>query len=601
MRRQRRVILAAGAIGIPMFAALSAIAQPLPANPPVPPENPITEPKRLLGKMLFWDEQLSADNTMSCGTCHQMNRNGSDPRRVRQSGPDGILNNPDDIIASPGVVRNDALRDYLRDLKFQLAPQVTGRTSMPVVNAAFASELFWDGRAGGEFRDPDTNAVLIAAGGALENQVIGPPLSSVEMGHDLINWSEVTRKLRAARPMALATNLPADVNAALVGVTNYPELFRRAFGDPQVSAARIAMAIATYERTLIANQTPFDLGTMTPNQQLGLQRLQVNNCTACHGGPLFTGNGFRNIGIRPPAEDNGRQGVTGLAADAGRMKVPSLRNVALKNNFMHNGQFTALGQVFAFYDRRAGAPPQFPQNLDPIFNPPGNVRMPPPDGALVADFLNNALVDPRVANQTFPFDRPTLFTERPTDRPVEVAPGTPGSGGIVPRVITLDPAMVGGTDFRIGLDGALPGATARLMLSLSPPTIDRLIDARSFPAQIVQGTGVGNGAATLHWALKEPVVAQGLPFFVQWVVDDPSAVGGQATSPIIRYTPFCGSVGCTPSCVGDYDNNHFVGAADLFAYITAWFSGDIRADVNGVGGVGTQDIFDFLASWFGGC
>ena len=588
-------VLAAACLATPLFA------QPLPATPPVPPENPITESKRVLGKILFWDEQLSADNTMSCGTCHQMRQAASDNRRVRQAGPDNILNNADDVFASPGVIRNDALRDYLRDLQYQLQPQVTDRTSMPVINIAFAPNLFWDGRAGGEFRDPDTGLVLIAAGGALENQVLGPPTNSVEMGHDQINWATVTAKLAAAKPLSLATGLPADVATALSGVTSYGQLFQNAFGDPTISAARIAMAIATYERTLIANQTPFDQGTLTANQQQGLQRLTVNNCTACHGGPLFTGNGFRNIGLRPPTEDPGRQLVTGLAADLGRMKVPSLRNVALKTSFMHNGQFTTLGQVFGFYDRGPGAPPQNPQNLDPIFNPPGNVRMPPPDGALVADFLTNGLVDPRVRNGTFPFDQPTLASQQAGLRPVQVAPGTAGTGGLVPSVIAADPSFLGNTAFRIGLDRALPGTTARLMVSNSAPVAGQLVNARAFPVVNTQGTGTGNGYATVHWALKAPALTQGAAVYVRWVVDDPAAAGGQALSPIFQITPFCGQVGCTSSCVGDYNNDHVTSVNDIFTFLQAWFGQDIRADVNGVGGVSTQDIFDFLSGWFAGC
>lgn len=593
----KRLILALGA------ACLSApvFAQPLPANPPAPPENPITEAKRVLGKMLFWDEQLSADNTMSCGTCHQMRQSGSDPRRARQSGPDGILNNADDVIASPGVIRSDILRDYLRDLKFGTAPQITGRTAMPVINAAFAPELFWDGRAGGAFRDPDTNVLLIATGGALENQVLGPPMSSVEMGHDQINWTMAISKLSKARPMALATGLPTDVATALSGVTNYGQLFANAFGDPTISAARIAMAIATYERTLVANQTPFDLGTLTPNQQQGLQRLTVNNCTACHGVPLFTGNGFRNIGIRPPTEDPGRQAITLVATDLGRMKVPSLRNAGLKNNFMHNGVFTTLGQVFGFYDRGPGAPQQFQQNLDPIFNPPGNVRMPPPDGALVADLITNGLVDPRVRNATFPFDQPTLASQQAGLRAVQVAAGTAGTGGIVPQIIAADPTFLGNASFRIGLDRALGGATARLLVSNSAPVGGQLVNARSFPVVVAQGTGAGNGLATVHWALKAPALTQGVPVFVQWVVNDAGAAGGTALSAVMQITPSCGQVGCSPSCIGDYNNDFSVSAGDIFDFMAAWFAADIRADVNGINGVTTQDLFDFLGGWFGGC
>src|SRR5262245_48176313 len=72
---------------------------------PVPPENPITEPKRVLGKILFWDEQLSTSNTVSCATCHNPAVGGSDSRpRVRNAGVDGVLNTVDDLFGSSGII-----------------------------------------------------------------------------------------------------------------------------------------------------------------------------------------------------------------------------------------------------------------------------------------------------------------------------------------------------------------------------------------------------------------------------------------------------------------------------------------------------------------
>src|SRR5256885_824304 len=106
--------------GIVPLAAGSAIAQPPPPPPPPPPPavalpavpvpaaNPITDSKRVLGKILFWDEQLSVDGTMACATCHSFANGGADlaNRRVRQPGPDGVLSTgpgpSDDIFGSPG-------------------------------------------------------------------------------------------------------------------------------------------------------------------------------------------------------------------------------------------------------------------------------------------------------------------------------------------------------------------------------------------------------------------------------------------------------------------------------------------------------------------
>lgn len=588
----------AGMIGVAVvcLAASGALAQPLPPVP-VPPENPITESKRILGKILFFDEQLSHDNTMACATCHVMGRSGSDPRRARNPGPDGVLNSPDDKIASPGVIRSDSIRDIVRDAVFGTTRQVTPRTANSPINAAFATELFWDGRAGSQFRDPDTNQVLIASGGALENQIIGPPMSSVEMGHDQIDWTEVVTKLVSARPLSLSTALPGDVATRLASRPGYPELFQAAFGDSQITAARIAFAIATYERTLIANQTPFDLNQLTPNQQQGLQRLTANNCTVCHGGPLFTGNGFRNIGLRPIAEDNGRQAISGLAADAGRFKVPSLRNAGLKNTFMHNGQFTTLAQVFGFYDRAPGTQ-QFPQNQDPIM---AQVRIPPPDGAVVADLITNGLVDPRVRNQTFPFDKPTLFSERLAEQPTIVGGGRAGTGGIIPQIIAADPPMLGNAQYRVAVDQALAGSNARLLISSIGPVNGIITPIEISSTKIITGVAGQTGVATLHMPLVSVPYVNGQTVFMQWQIDDAGAVGGQSYSTVASVRFFCGSMGCPSSCRADFNTDNIVNTNDLFGFLNAWFAQDPRTDLDVNDTIDIQDVFNYLNTWFAGC
>src|SRR5262245_7791170 len=97
-----------------LLAASAAFAQPPPPPPPPPlqPANPVTTAKANLGKVLFWDEQLSSTRTMACGSCHQAARGGSDPRSSLAAahsvnpGPDGATPTPDDIAGSPGVVLN---------------------------------------------------------------------------------------------------------------------------------------------------------------------------------------------------------------------------------------------------------------------------------------------------------------------------------------------------------------------------------------------------------------------------------------------------------------------------------------------------------------
>lgn len=217
----------------------NALAQLPPV--PTPPENPFTAEKAVLGKMLFWDEQLSSDNTIACGTCHLPANAGSDPRLGPHPGPDGLFGNGDDLLGSPGVARTDPADDYQPDPAFGFGVQVTGRSAQSVIGSQWAPEAFWDGRAGGEFLDPANGSVSIVSGGALEDQVVGPPVSDVEMAHEARSWDQITAKLEHVDPLWLATNLPGDIVSALSGGATYPELFDDAFGTPEITAERIAL------------------------------------------------------------------------------------------------------------------------------------------------------------------------------------------------------------------------------------------------------------------------------------------------------------------------------------------------------------------------
>jgi cytochrome c peroxidase len=382
--------------------------------PPVPvsPANPITEEKRGLGKILFWDEQVSADDTVACGTCHSGVRAGTDGRIGIHPGLDATFATPDDVRGSPGVRHADAIGNPVFDPLFRFNVQITPRAANAAVNAAFSPELFWDGRARSTFVDPTSGEVSIANGGALENQALGPILSTVEMGRDQRTWAAVASKLARSEPLGQATGLPPDVVPLIATHPTYPELFQAAFGDPAITAERIAFAIATYERTLVANETPWDRfvagvpGAMTPGQVQGWNFFRTSSCAACHTPPTFSNVTYTNIGVRPPAEDLGRQVVTGLAGDRGRFKVPTLRGVGLKATFMHNGVFSNLQQVIAHY--RPGNPLIFLDNIDPLLP----VGVPPDQQPPLIDFMANALTDPRLAARTFPFDEPVLHAGR---------------------------------------------------------------------------------------------------------------------------------------------------------------------------------------------
>lgn len=393
------------------FAALPPV--------PVPAENPMTEQKRVLGKILFWDEQLSTNGTVACGTCHRPGFGGADPRAGRNPGVDkGTI---DDVRGSPGIALLDREGKPERDPVYGGAPQVTRRLAPSNFGALWATQVFWDGRAGPALKDPMTGKTAIVRGGALENQVLEALLNPAEMAKTGRGWADVVADVANARPLALAGDLPADVAAAIAATPTYPKLFAAAFGDAGVTPVRIAFAIATYERTLVADQTAWDRyeagdpSALPGRAAYGWRAMQAFHCTACHTPPAFTNNDFFQIGLRRADLDRGRADVTHDPKDAGRMKVPSLRNAALRPRYMHTGEFTNLGAAIRFYQNSMPLPERsdipgfgiYAFNVSQI------------DEADIREFIAVGLTDSRVRDEKFPFDRPKLRSERepqPTSR-----------------------------------------------------------------------------------------------------------------------------------------------------------------------------------------
>lgn len=529
----------------PAALALPAMAQgPLPP-PPTPPQNPQTAEKAVLGKMLFWDEQLSSDGTMACGTCHMPGHGGSDPRAegpALNPGPDGVFLTPDDVFGSPAMHGSNAFGHFVEDAEFGFGAKATDRYTPSMIAAAYFPELFWDGHASGTFVDPLTGSVVIPQGGALESQSLQPILSDVEMAWSGRSWGDVTDRLAAAEPMAMATDLTPDMASALASNGSYPALFDAAFGSTEITPVRIAFALAAYQRTLIPDQSKFDRvmrnqANFTPqeNNGFGAFRSPGSRCNQCHSGSLFSDGQYHNLGLRPISEDAGRRSVTGLFSDRGRFKTPSLRNVDLRGRFFHTGApgIDNLNDVMVFYNNDGGP---FGQNKDPLLNNlnvPGNVR---PD--LVA-FLRT-LTDPRVANETAPFDRPTLWSERTVANPASLPFGAvAGEGGFVPQIIATAPPKTGNGGFRVGLHGAVGNTFAVLKVNLvSIPGSASVIDLRNgLPlAQTVQGSGPGNGTATWIDADATAPVLVGLTYEAQWLVRDFSANNNIARSTAVLIT-----------------------------------------------------------------
>lgn len=221
--------------------------------------------------------------------------------------------------------------------------QVGPRNVPSLLNAAIYPALFWDGRAV-----------------SLEAQAEGPLLAPTEL--------DMTEDLLVER---------------IASVPSYAPLFEAAFGSKTVTLRRVGHALAAFQRTLLAADSPFDrfwfggeADALSPAARRGHAVFTGKGaCASCHTvGPsdaAFTDFGFHATGtVKEGATDVGRSMVTGDPADRGRFRTPTLRNVALTAPFFHDGSARTLAEVVEHYDRGgtkvAGRAPEIsPLHLTP--------------------------------------------------------------------------------------------------------------------------------------------------------------------------------------------------------------------------------------------
>jgi len=530
-------------------------------NPPTEPVgNEITAAKAYLGKALFWDEQMSSTKTVSCGTCHQASSGGSDPRTNSTTvnpGPDNIFGNADDIFGSAGVPQNNLNGTYSFNPTFGYNVQVTGRKSPSYLNAAYSPNgIFWDGRASDTFRDPLTNAIVLASGASLESQVLGPPLSDAEMAHGGRDWTQVAARVAASKPLALASKVPVSLQNWINGRT-YPQLFEEAFGTADVTPSRIAMAIATHERTLFSDHTPFDkdltqITPLTPQESLGGKIFTAVSCNVCHSGALLSDHEFHNIGVRPQSDDAGRFNVTGLESDRAKFKTPNLRNIEFRAPYMHNGRFQTLEEVVEFYNR--GGDFDAPNIDHALIRPLG---MTADQKAAIVAFMKRPLTDPRVAAELPPFDRPKLYTQ--TSRvPQITGTGVAGSGAHIPKATAIEPPYVGNPSWTVCVSKGLGGASAVLAIDDNDPGTASIPATGSFARITVNlsGSGAGNGYASVSLAtLASNPQFVGRTFYGRWYVTDAGAAGGFSVSEAFKFTVFAQNSNVSKTFV-DFDGDH---------------------------------------------
>lgn len=198
-----------------------------------------------------------------------------------------------------------------------------GKRNVPsILNSAYYRSLFWDGRAG-----------------TLEGQALGPIFNKDEMA--MPSQSE------------LIDRLTADAD--------YPSLFAAAFADG-ITMTNVARAIASYERTIVAGNSPYDRfiagdeSALSEAAQRGLKLFldkQKSKCTVCHEPPTFTALFYHNLGVGMEQEhpDLGRFEVTKLDSNKGKFKVPTVRDVKLTAPYMHDGSIATLEEVVELYDK----------------------------------------------------------------------------------------------------------------------------------------------------------------------------------------------------------------------------------------------------------
>jgi cytochrome c peroxidase len=541
------------ALGCSLLSMTAVVAQVYFPPPPEPANNPATPDKVLLGMALFFEEQLSSTSTVACATCHDLAHGGIDARTVHSvnPGPDGVYATDDDQHGSPGVVAIAANGTVSPHSVHGFGPRVTSRRAPTVVNSGYQPNLLYDGSKT-----------------SLEQLVAGPILNAVEMSHAGRTWNDVTTKLAAAKPLVFASNLPARLQGFL-GNHSYPDLFYVTYGSTGITQERIVNAIAVYLRTLNSDGSKYDRflnnqAALTPQELLGLQLFRspangATSCSTCHsdfeasvlqegpivgamttvtsgyyGAPISTRLLFHNIGIRPNAEDPGRQSVTNLQTDAGKFRVASLRNLELTAPYFHNGSAMTLHDVLDFYDRGG----DYHVNQAPSLT----VRNYTATEKAAIFALLMTLTDTRLVTGVQPFDRPLLGSQN--GRLVTpIGDGMQTSGGYLTAHAPFAP-RVGESWFRITLNGATVGSPAFLMFDVAAsPGGPFNLELAMTPALQIFGIGVAQAASTsgANGVVQAPLPLPNVPslsgalLFTQWLVLEPSAGSFQfATSNALR-------------------------------------------------------------------
>ena len=503
-----------------------------PAGVPIPSGNPLTAARIYLGKTLFWDEQLSSTRTVACGTCHVLGSGGTDPRSVKDSpsakhpGADGVFGTADDVVGSPGIPATRADGSYQWSPVFGLQTQVTPRRASSVLDAAFATQgVLWDSRSGTQLLDPVTGQIVLSTGAALEAQSLLPLLNTAEMAHEGRTLADVVDRISQSQPLALSPSVPPAL-AKWIGGRSYAALFEDAFGTPEITATRLAMAVASYERTLLAEQTAFD-NALTPQLTRAVQTFTREGCALCHRVGVTSDGLTHPTGVRPVAEDAGRGAITNVPQDMGAFRTPSLRNAGRRGGLFHTGA-NNIEDVIAFYDRGGDFRDSPGFQLAQV----RRLNLSTEEKSDLALFLRYQLLDTRASSESGPlFDRPMLYSESAR---VPVLTGV-GSGAVIPQAIAIEPAYAGSPRCTVAVTNVPAFTQAVLVIDRTDPGTGAIPTTGSFLRRAV--TTDGNGSQQGYASLSFPIPSDtrpGTTLFGRWYV-----AGG--VSRAFRFTVFVGA------------------------------------------------------------
>lgn len=217
---------------------------------------------------------------------------------------------------NPGLGWSDGLPRALGNGQNEL-----GRHSPTIINSGYFDAQFWDGRAK-----------------TLEQQAVGPIQAVGEMNQ---NMGALIKELNA--------------------ISGYVLQFKNVFGASGITEENIGKAIATFERSVVSHNAPYDKywkGDKSAMSEAAVRGMNLffgeAKCSICHNGPAFTDSGFHNIGVKPAGplkDDAGRYNVTKDASDKGAFKTPGLRHISRSAPYMHNGSEATLDDVMEFYNR----------------------------------------------------------------------------------------------------------------------------------------------------------------------------------------------------------------------------------------------------------